>query len=145
MSDVASGGDEAETAGRETTVSDSSEVVTENRSETDGASRLANLRQDPRRRLLITVAGVVLGLAVALVHWIGFIIGGALVALPQRTVLHGVAAGVGFGVLAWLVFLATLARVGAVDTYLQMGQILVLSTLTPIVGALLGSLIRGIE
>lgn len=138
-------GDESGTTGRETASSDLSEGDTVKGSKTDGGGRLATLRQDARRRLFVTVAGVAVGLAVAFVHWIGFVVGGALVALAQRTMPRGVAAGVGFGVLAWLVFLATLGSASAVDTYLQMGKIFVVSSAIPIGGGLLGSLIRGIQ
>jgi len=102
------------------------------------------LRADPTRRRLVMGSGIVVGLIVGLFHWLGFVLGGALVAVPQPSLRRGLAAGVGFGLFAWLVFVAWLASVGALDTYVQMGPVLGVSTATPIVGGLLGSLLRGV-
>lgn len=108
------------------------------------ADPLDRLRDSPRRRAVVTVVGIVVGLVAALVHWLGFVIGGALVALPQVSIRRGLAAGLGFGVFAWFVFLTSLGTAGALDTYVQMGPIIAISTVTPILGGLLGSLLRGV-
>jgi hypothetical protein len=108
------------------------------------ADPLDRLRDSPRRRAVVTVVGIVVGLVAALAHWLGFVLGGALVALPQVSIRRGLAAGLGFGVFAWFVFLTSLGTAGAFDTYVQMGPIIAISTATPILGGLLGSLLRGV-
>ncbi|MFB6165851.1 MAG: hypothetical protein ABEJ31_11890 [Haloarculaceae archaeon] len=108
-------------------------------------ARLDAVRADERRRWLLTAGAVVLGLALAWVHWLGFAVGGALVALPQRSLARGLLVGLGFGALALLAFAAWLATAGALDTYLAMGQVLAVSVAIPLAGGLLGSLARGLR
>lgn len=111
----------------------------------DLGARLDALRAAPRRRRLATLAAVVLSLAVVRFHWLGFVLGGALVALVQPSLRRGLLAGLGFGVLAWLAFAGWLAVTGDLSRYLGMGQVLAVSTALPLVGALLGSLARGVR
>ena len=85
-------------------------------------SALDALRTDRRRRLLATVTGAVVGLALAPLHWSGLLLAGALVALPQRSVPRGVAAGLGVGVAVVVVFLAWLVVAGTLGPVLGMGQ-----------------------
>ena len=108
-------------------------------------AQLDELRANPGSRWLATAAGVAIGLAVAWQHWLGFVLGGALVALAQESIPRGLLAGLGFGVLAWLVFASSLARSGDFGLYLNMGQVLLVSTAIPIAGALLGSIARGVR
>jgi len=105
---------------------------------------LATLRADRRRRLGASLLGAGIGLAVATVHWIGFALGGALVALPAARLRWGVLAGVAFGLVGWLAFLATLASAGALGVYFQTGQLLAVSLGTAVGGGLLGGLVRGV-
>lgn len=109
-----------------------------------GPSGFAAIRTDRRRRWTVTLVAASIGLLVASLHWLGFIIGGALVALPQRTLTRGVATGLAFGVVAWLVFVATLVFAGSFDTYLTLGQILGVSIVIPLLGGAFGGLARGI-
>jgi len=105
---------------------------------------LDDLRGDRRQRLAVTTVAVVVGFGLATLHWAGLLIAGALVALPQRSVSRGLAAGVGVGVLAVLAFLATLALAGTLGPTLAMGQP---SLLALGIGLLLppfGSLLRGV-
>ncbi|KPN31805.1 hypothetical protein SY89_02558 [Halolamina pelagica] len=107
-------------------------------------SALAGLRADRERRLAATVAAVGLGLALATVHWSGLLLAGALIALPQRSLRRGVAAGVAMGGLVVAAFLAQLALAGTVGPTLAMGQP---SWLALGIGLLLpafGSLARGV-
>lgn len=108
------------------------------------AGPLDQLRADPRKRTIVTVTGVVVGLVVALTHWLGFVVGGALVALPQVSIRRGLLAGLGFGVFAWVVFVTFLGTAGALGTYVQMGPVLAVSVVTPLLGGLFGSLLRGV-
>ena len=111
----------------------------------DLGARLDALRATPRQRRLATLGAVALSLAVARVHWLGFVLGGALVALAQPTLRRGLLAGLGFGVLAWVAFAGWLAFTGDLARYLGMGQVLAISTIIPLLGALLGSLARGVR
>jgi hypothetical protein len=106
---------------------------------------LDETRADDRRRRLLIAGGIVVGLAFARVHWLGFVVGGAVVALPQPSVRRGVLTGLGFGLLSVLAFGGWIATAGALDTYLAMGQVLVVSVVIPPAGALLGSLVRGLR
>ncbi|PSQ50842.1 hypothetical protein BRD15_00875 [Halobacteriales archaeon SW_6_65_15] len=90
------------------------------------------------------VAAAVFGLAAAWVHWYGFVLGGALVGLVSKNLKRGLLAGLGFGLLAWVVFASLLASHGALVAYLGMRQVTVLSAAIPVVGSLLGSLVRGV-
>jgi hypothetical protein len=108
-------------------------------------AQLDDLRTDATRRRLATLGAVGLGLAAVWLHWLGFVLGGALVALAQPSILRGVLAGVGFGICSWLVFAGWLALAGNLGLYFEMGQLLAVSTAIPIAGSLLGSLARGVR
>ncbi len=105
---------------------------------------LEALRADRRRRLGASLLGVGIGLGVATVHWIGFVLGGALVALPARRIRTGVLAALGFGLVGWLAFLATLGDVRTVAVYFETGQLLAVSLGVALGGGLLGGLLRGV-
>jgi threonine/homoserine/homoserine lactone efflux protein len=105
---------------------------------------LAAVRADSRQRWLATLVGAGLGLAVAQLHWLGFVLGGVCVGLVARDLARAVLAGIGFGVVAWLGFLAWLALAGTLDPYLGLGQPLYLSVAVPVLGGGLGSLARGV-
>jgi hypothetical protein len=104
-------------------------------------SALDALRADRGRRLAATGIAVMLGLVLATLHWSGLLVAGALVALPQRSITRGIAAGVGLGglvVVVWLVL------VGTLDLVLSIGQP---SMLALGIGLLLppfGALVRGV-
>ncbi|MFW5948424.1 MAG: hypothetical protein ACOCSD_02360 [Halolamina sp.] len=105
---------------------------------------LTALRRDSRRRLVVTVALVGVGLGLALVHWAGLLVAGALVALPQRSFLQGVAAGASFGVLVVVAFLAVFALAGTLGPVLAMGQPTWLAVGIGLGVPTVGSLSRGI-
>ena len=107
-------------------------------------TRLTAVRADPQTRWLTTLAAVSVGLAVAQGHWLGLVVGGALTALPQSSGWRGLAAGVGSGVAAWLVFLAGLWWAGVVGLYPAMGQVTLVAAAIPVVCGLLGGLVRGL-
>lgn len=105
---------------------------------------LREVRTNRRERWYALVGATIVGLAVAWVHWYGFVLGGALVGLVSRNLKRGLLAGLGFGVLAWVAFAALLASHGSLGAYLGMGQITALGVAIPVVGSLLGSLVRGV-
>lgn len=104
-------------------------------------SALDALRADRKTRLTATGVAVVLGLALATLHWSGLVVAGALVALPQRSLPRGIAAGVALGglvVVAWLVLAGTLSSV------LAMGQPAWLALGIGLLLPAFGSLTRGL-
>ncbi|WP_439026368.1 hypothetical protein [Haloarchaeobius sp. DT45] len=105
---------------------------------------LASLREDDRRRRLVTLAAVVVGLALAWVHWLGLVVAGAMVALPQRSVRRGFAASVGFAVLVVGGFLAELTWSGALDSFAGLGTLAVLPIALGVVLPVFGALARAI-
>ena len=107
-------------------------------------SALTDLRDHRRSRLAATALAVVLGLALALFHWVGLVLAGALVALPQRSLRRGVAAGAGVGVLVVAGFLTSFALAGTLGPALAMGQPTALALGIGLVLPLLGSLARGV-
>lgn len=105
---------------------------------------LTEVRTNRRERWVTLATVAAIGLAAAWVHWYGFVLGGALVGLVSKNVERGLLAGLGFGVLAWVVFAGLLASHGALVAYLGMGQITGVSAAIPVAGSLLGSLVRGV-
>lgn len=105
---------------------------------------LGAIRADDRRRLALGAAGVVLGLGLGYYHWFGLVLGGALVALPARTVGRGVAAALGLGLLELAVFVILLAGNGALGPAISTGTVGVVGVLVGLAGPVLGSLARAI-
>lgn len=106
--------------------------------------RLASVRERRRTRWLGFAVAVVVGLAVASVHWAGLFLGGALAGLFARDLPRAVVAGVAFGLLAWAAFAAWLGVQGALGTYLETGQILAVSVAIPVGAGAVGALVRGL-
>lgn len=108
-------------------------------------TRLDALRTDPTDRRLAATGAVAVGLVAAQVHWLGFVLGGALVALGQPSLRRGLIAALGFGLVAWLAFAARLAAAGDLGLFVGMGQVLAVTTAIPLAGSLLGALARGLR
>ncbi|HKL30308.1 MAG TPA: hypothetical protein VJ898_13700 [Natrialbaceae archaeon] len=106
------------------------------------ADRVEAVRDHGPRRWGVALVGAIIGVALATTHWLGFLVGGALVAVPQRTIPRGVVAGTAFGVVVWGAFLVTLVLDGTAAAYVGMGQVFYLSVAIPVVAAFLGSLVR---
>lgn len=102
------------------------------------------VREGSRLRRLATIFGALLGLGLATLHWIGFIAGGVLVSLPAKAPRWALLRGVGFGVLAVVVFLGGALLTGTVGRVLDTGLPAVLAISTPILLGLLGSLARAV-
>lgn len=109
-------------------------------------SPLVRLRSNRVPRLAFTVLGTVVGLALVWVHWLGLVMGAALVAFPRRSLIRGILAGVGFGILVTVIHVGSLAVVGqaAFATSLKMGEILMLSLAIPLIAGSVGGLFRGL-
>ena len=108
------------------------------------ADRLAAIRSNPRMRWFGFAVAALVGLVLATVHWVGLVIGGALVGIFARDLPRAVVAGVAFGLVALVAFGVWLALDGAFAIYLSTGQILAVSVAIPLVGGALGSLARGL-
>lgn len=106
--------------------------------------RLAALRMDDRRRVGVMAVGIILGLGLGFVHWLGLVLGGAIVALPARTVLRGIVAGFGLGLLEMVLFVGLLAAHGGLGGALSTGQVGLVSVAVGFAGPMLGALVRGI-
>lgn len=103
---------------------------------------LERVRTDRRPHVAAVVVAVGLGLVLSWLHWMGLVLGGALVALVASTPWRGVAGAVGFGVLVLVVFAVSLgSSTGAV---LEMTPIVYVTVASGIGLPLLGSLLRGI-
>ncbi|WP_458206318.1 hypothetical protein [Haladaptatus sp. NG-SE-30] len=110
----------------------------------DAARRFDDLQNDGTLRWVLIGVGAIIGLALAWVHWLGLLVGGVLVSLPTRDWRRGILAGLGFGVLALLVFAGLLAARGALAPALEMGQITLLAVAIPLVAGGIGGLARGL-
>jgi len=132
------------------TATDDSAAVTDGgaptREKTPPTGPLATIREQSGRRRLVTLAAVVVGVGVAWFHWLGLVVGAALVALPQRSFRLGVAAGVGFGAVAVVVNVALLVASGpaALATALAMTQVFGVSVAAPLAAGVVGGLVRGV-
>lgn len=105
---------------------------------------LAALRADERRRAGLIAVGLAVGLGVGSLHWFGLVLGGALVALPARSVRRGLVHGLSLGLVALLAFAALLAGHGALGPALGTGPVGALTLGIGVAAPLLGSLVRGL-
>lgn len=85
---------------------------------------LDRLRENERRGLL--VAGVI-GFGATTLHWTGLVLGGLLVGIVSETTLRAIFAGLAFGLLVWLLFLATLFAEDVLVAFAGMGQLTLLN------------------
>jgi hypothetical protein len=98
-----------------------------------------------RAQLLVAVVAVVASLALASVHWLGLLVGGVAVGLLASSWPRALAAGVGFGALAWSAFLGTLWRAGRLAAYWDAGLLLYASVGIPLALGLAGALSYGLR
>lgn len=59
---------------------------------------------------------ILVGLLASTVHWVGILLGGALVGLLAPSLQRGVLYGAGFGLVVWLVFAVQLVTAGILPT-----------------------------
>jgi len=105
---------------------------------------LARVRETPRYRWLGLVGGCLLGLLLASVHWLGLVVGGALVGLVATTLRRALLSGLGFSVLVLVVWGGALAWHGTLGGVLATGRLAALGVAMAVAGPLLGSLVRGV-
>jgi len=98
-----------------------------------------------RERTLVAAVAVVASLALASVHWLGLLVGGVAVGVLASTWPRALAAGLGFGALAWVVFLGTLWRAGRLAAYWDAGLLLYASVGIPLALGAVGALAHGLR
>ncbi|ELY87839.1 hypothetical protein C483_18118 [Natrialba hulunbeirensis JCM 10989] len=103
---------------------------------------LKSVRSEPRRRAVALVLAAGLGVVFAWLHWIGLVIGGALVGLVSTTFRRALVTAVGFGLVVLGLFVISLG--GATAQVLEMAPIVYLTVGAAIGLPVLGSLVRGI-
>lgn len=106
--------------------------------------QLDAIRNRPKRRAIVISLCYGIGLGLASVHWLGLIAGGALVALPNRRLLTGIAAGFVFGLLVIIVWFLLHWHAGMIGSIVGMGEFTGIAVAVAIGLPLLGSLVRGI-
>ena len=94
------------------------------------------------RHWLAMLVAVAVGIGTALVHPVGYLVGGALVGLLAYDRWRALLTGLGFGVLAWLAFASVLFANGTLGPYLATGRPLLVSVVIPVGASVLGSLVR---
>lgn len=108
------------------------------------ADRLSRLRENDRQRAMVALGGLLIGLGLGSLHWLGLVLGGAIVALPARTIPRGLAAGLGLGVVGLVVFAGLLAWQGALGAALTTGVVGGIAVIVGLAAPLLGALVRAI-
>lgn len=103
---------------------------------------LERVRTEPLAHAMTLVVVLAVGLAAAWLHWLGLVLGGALVGVVSKSVLRAVLGGVGFGVLVLLVFAASLGS--AMGSALEMAPVSYLVVAAALGLPVLGSLVRGL-
>lgn len=103
---------------------------------------LERVRTEPRPHAAAVIVAVGTGLVLSWLHWIGLVVGGALVALTGATLWRGVAGAIGFGVLVLVAFALSLGS--SAWTVLEMTPVVYLVVASALGLPLLGSLARGI-
>ena len=107
-----------------------------------GRTALERARTDARVHVVTLVVAVVVGLAAAWLHWLGLVLGGALVGVVSKTLPRAILGGVGFGVVVLVVFAVSLGP--AAGAVLEMAPISYLVVAAALGLPVLGSLVRGL-
>jgi len=103
-----------------------------------------SLREDPARHWGALVLAVLVGLGLATLHWVGLVVGGALVGLLARSLRRALVGGLGFGALVVLVWAGSFALAGTLGSVIAMGQLSALGVAIGLLAPTLGSLARGV-
>lgn len=96
-----------------------------------------------RRRAAI-VTGALLGLVVAVVHWSGLVLAGALVGVAASSLRNAIVTSLAVGAFAWLAFVGWLWYLGSATQFLGMWEFAAVSLTIALGLPVLGSLVRGL-
>lgn len=108
------------------------------------AGALTTVRETPRYHWLALVVASLLGVGATYFHWIGLVVGGALVGLVATNLKRALLAGIGFGVLVVLVWASLLSLSGVLGRAVAMGEISLVAVGIALGLSTLGSLVRGV-
>jgi len=104
---------------------------------------LVALRADSRRRAVALAVAVVVGLALAWVHWLGLVAAGGLVGLVSRSLPRAVLWGLVVGVLALAVTVLAHPVMGPQE-FLSLSPPVYVAIAAGVVAPVWGSLVRGV-
>jgi dolichyl-phosphate-mannose--protein O-mannosyl transferase len=104
---------------------------------------LTAVRTDPTRRRALLAIGLVLGLALGWVHWLGLVVGGVLVGLVSATLWRALAAGLALGVVVLLLHVVASPTMGVL-AFLTLTPLSMVSVATALVAPVWGSLARAV-
>jgi hypothetical protein len=107
-------------------------------------TQLRRVREESRPHWVALVVAILAGLALSTLHWVGLVVGGALVGLVAASLRRALVAGFGFGLVVVLVWSLLFALGGALGEVLAMGQIAGIGFAIALVAPVFGSLARGV-
>ena len=108
------------------------------------SEQLGRVREESGPHWVALVVALVVGLVLSTVHWLGLVVGGALVGLVAATLPRALLSGLGFGLLVAALWAFLLGLSGALGDVTATGRFAGLGLLVALVAPVLGSLVRGI-
>ncbi len=103
---------------------------------------LGTVRGDPRWRWLGLTVGVIIGITIAVGHWVGFIVAGLAIGIVSPSLRWALASATGVGLLIDLVFLGSLWWDGFLWAAIAMDVFLPVAVAIPIGLIWLGAAVR---
>lgn len=103
---------------------------------------LRTVRRTAQLRWAAFILATLVGLGLASLHWLGLLVGGAMVSVPAQSPRRGLAAGVCFGLFAWGTFLLLLVLAGTLPAVLGTGRLVAVSFLVAVLAGAVGSVAR---
>ena len=88
---------------------------------------------------------IVAGLGIAAAHWLGVLVGAALLSQLARSVRGGIAYGAAFGLLTVGAFFIEVVAYGQLDRTIAMGELAILPIAIGIGLGIVGGLTRGLR
>ena len=104
---------------------------------------LVTVRSRRRWRWTLLAVAILVGLGLAWLHWLGLVVGGALVGAVSRTVPRAVAASLAFGALVLAVHVLASPVMGAGD-FVGFVPLSYVTLATALVGPTWGALVRAV-
>lgn len=108
------------------------------------SEQLGRVREESGPHWVALVVALVVGLVLSTVHWLGLVVGGALVGLVAASLRRAVVAALGFGVLVVLVWGVSLALFGALGAVRATGELAGLGVAIALAAPVVGSLARAV-